>query len=81
VTTTNPNDLVVGWSTIDANATSAATAPNVEIHDFGNSAFFSWATSTYRIESTAGSKTVNGTWSGNSGATANATVAVAYRAG
>lgn len=80
VTTTNPNDLVVGWSTIDANATSTPTTPNVEIHDFGNSSFFSWATSTYRIESTAGLKTVNGTWSRSTGSTANATLAVAYKA-
>jgi hypothetical protein len=81
VTTTNPTDLVVGWSTIDANATSVPTAPNLEIHDFGNSTFFSWATSTYRIEATAGAKTVNGTWSRATGSTANATIAVAYRAG
>ena len=80
LTTTNANDLVVGWSTIDANATSTPTAPNVEVHDFGNSVFFSWATSVYRIESTAGLKTVNGTWSRSTGSTANATLAVAYKA-
>jgi hypothetical protein len=81
VTTTNSNDLVVGLSTIDANATSTATAPNTEVHDFGNASFRSWVTSTYRIDTTAGLKTVNGTWSNASGSTANATLAVAYRAG
>jgi len=80
-TTTNANDLVLGWSTIDANATSTPTAPNTEIHDFGDINFFSWATSTYRIESAAGVKTINGTWSRNTGSTANATLVVAYKAG
>jgi hypothetical protein len=79
-TTTNANDLVLGWSTIDANATSIPTAPNTEIHDFGDANFYSWATSTYRIESAAGLKTVNGTWSRNTGSTANATLVVAYKA-
>jgi hypothetical protein len=81
VTTTNPTDLVLGWSTIDANATSTPTAPNTEIHDFGDANFYGWATSVYRIESTAGVKTVNGTWSRNTGATANGTLAIAYKAG
>jgi hypothetical protein len=81
VTSTNANDLVVGLSTIDANATSIPTAPNTEVHDFGNTSFFSWATTTYRIDTTAGLKTVNGTWSRATGSTANATLAVAYRAG
>jgi len=81
VTTTNANDLVLGWSGINAQATSTATAPNVEIHDVRNSAYSESATSAYRIESTAGVKAVNGTWSQPSGATANITVVAAYRAG
>jgi hypothetical protein len=81
VTTTKANDLVLGWSGIDANATSTPTAPNAEIHDFGQASYHAWATSVYRIESTAGAKTVNGTWSKVSGAAANVTVVAAYRAG
>ena len=81
VTTTNANDLVLGWSGIDRNTTSTPAAPNTEIHDFGNAAFGEWATSVYRIESTAGQKTVSGTWLSASGATANITVAAAYRSG
>jgi len=81
VTTTNANDLVLGWSGINAQATSTATAPNVEIHDVRNSAYSESATSAYRIESTPGVKAVNGTWSQPSGATANITVVAAYRAG
>jgi hypothetical protein len=81
VTTTNANDLVVGFSTIDANATSTPTAPNTELHDFGDANYFGWATSAYRIESSVGAKTVNGTWSRATGSTANSTVVVAYKAG
>ncbi len=80
VTTTNANDLVLAWSSIDANALSTPIAPNVEIQDFGNGGYDNWATSDYRIETTAGAKTVNGTWSRTSGATANVTVVAAYRA-
>ncbi len=79
VTRTNATDLVLGVSTIDANATSTATAPNTEIHDFGNSAYFSWMTSTYAITSATGATTVAGTWSANSGAIGNLTLAVAYK--
>ena len=80
-TTTNANDLVLGFSTIDANATSTATAPNTEIHDFGNASYYGWATSVYRIETTTGAKTTSGTWSTSSGSTGNVTIAVAYKAG
>ncbi len=81
VTTTNADDLVLGWSGINAQATSTPTAPNLEIHDFGNSGYLVSATSVYRIESTTGAKTVSGAWSQTSGATANVTVVAAYRAG
>jgi len=81
VTTTNPNDLVLGWSGIDANATSTSTAPNVEIQDFGDANYYMWSTSVYRIESTAGAKTVNGIWSRNTSATSNLTLCAAYKAG
>ena len=37
------------------------------------------ATSVYRIESTVGAKTVNGTWLNRTGSTANNTTVVAYR--
>src|SRR4029079_858221 len=78
VTTTNANDLVIGFTTIDANATSTAAAPNTEIHDFGNASYYGWASSVYRIESTTGAKALNGTWSSSSGATGGVTIAVAY---
>jgi hypothetical protein len=81
VTTTNANDLVIGFSTIDANATSTAAAPNTEIHDFGNVSYYGWATSVYRIESTTGAKTTNGTWSSSSGSTGSVTIVIAYKAG
>jgi hypothetical protein len=81
VTTTNASDLVLGWSGIDANTTSTAAAPNTEIHDFGDVNYHGWATSAYRIESSSGSKTVNGSWLGATGATANVTVVAAYKAG
>ncbi len=81
LTTTNPNDLVLGWSTIDANATSTATAPSIEIHDFGDANYYGWATSVYRTETTGGVKTVNGTWSSNSLSSSNITVCAAYKAG
>jgi hypothetical protein len=81
VTTANADDLVIGFSTIDANATSTAAAPNTEIHDFGNVSYYGWATSVYRIETTSGAKTVNGTWSTSSGSTGGATIVVAYKSG
>jgi hypothetical protein len=81
VTTTNASDLVLGWSGIDANTTSTAAAPNTEIHDFGDVNYHGWATSAYRIESSSGSKTVNGSWLAATGATANVTVVAAYKAG
>jgi len=79
--TTNANDLVLGFTTIDANATSTPTAPNIEINDFGVTSYYGWATTVYRIESTTGTKTVNGTWSTSSGATGGVTIVVAYRGG
>jgi lysophospholipase L1-like esterase len=81
VTTTTASDVILGWSGIDTSATSTATAPNAEMHDFGDQWFNEYSTSVYRIDSTAGTKTVNGTWSGNTGSTANVTVAAAYKAG
>jgi len=81
VTTTNPSDLVLAWSGIDANTTSTPTAPNTELHDFGDANYYQWATSDYRIESTAGAKTVAGTWASTSLATSNLTLCAAYKAG
>jgi hypothetical protein len=81
LTTTNPNDLVLGWSTIDANATSTPTAPSTELHDFGDINYYGWATSVYRTETTTGAKTLNGTWSNNNLSTSNITVCAAYKAG
>jgi len=80
LTTVNPTDLVVGLSTIDANTTDTPTAPNAEIHDFGNSAYYGWATTVYQTATAAGAKTLAGTWAANSGATGNLTIAVAYKA-
>jgi hypothetical protein len=79
VTRTNAADLVLGFSTIDENTTSTATAPSTEIHDFGNSAYYAWVTTTYAITSSAGATTVAGTWAKSSGATGNLTIAVAYK--
>jgi hypothetical protein len=81
VTTTNPSDLVLGWSGIDANATSVPTAPSLELQDFGDANYYQWSTTDYRIESSAGAKTVNGTWSRNTAATSNLTLCAAYKAG
>jgi hypothetical protein len=81
VTTTNPSDLVLGWSGIDANATSTPTAPNLELQDFGDANYYQWATTAYRIESSAGAKTVAGTWSRNTAATSNLTLCAAYKSG
>ena len=81
VTTTNPNDLVLGWSGIDANATSTATAPTTELQDFCDANYYMWSTSVYRIESDAGAKTVNGSWSRNTASTSNLTLCAAYKAG
>jgi hypothetical protein len=81
VTTTNANDLVLGFSTIDANATSTPSASNTEVHDFGDVNYYGWATSVYRIETTTGAKIVSGTWSSSTGSTGSVTIAVAYKAG
>ncbi len=84
VTTTNANDLVLGWSGIDtasASTASTPTAPSTEIHDFGDTNLGEHATSVYRIESATGAKTVAGTWASLSGSTASITVAAAYRGG
>jgi N,N-dimethylformamidase beta subunit-like protein/HYDIN/CFA65/VesB family protein/centrosomal CEP192-like protein len=79
VTTINPHDLVLGWSGLDHVTTSTPTAPNVEIHDFSNGVYGESATSAYRIEASAGAKTVNGTWLNRTGSTANNTTVVAYK--
>jgi hypothetical protein len=81
LTTTNPRDVVLGWSGINANTTSTPTAPSLEIHDFGDAGYVQWANSDYRIESTAGAKTVAGTWASTSLATSNLTICAAYKAG
>ena len=81
VTTTNATDLVVGWSGIDSITTSTPAAPNIEIHDLSNSVYGESATSAYRIETTTGTKTINGTWLSTAGSTANNTTVVAYKAG
>jgi hypothetical protein len=81
VTTTNPNDLILGWSGIDANATSTPTAPNTELHDFGDIDYYQWSTSVYSIESTAGAKIVNGTWIRTTVPTSNLTLCAGYKAG
>jgi hypothetical protein len=81
VTTTNPSDLVLAWSGIDANTTSTPTAPSTELHDFGDANYYQWATSDYRIESTAGPKTVAGTFASTSLATSTLAVCAAYKAG
>jgi hypothetical protein len=81
LTTTNASDLVLGWSTIDANATSTAAVPGTEIHDFGDANYYGWATSVYRIETSAGAKTVSGTWSTNNLSSSNLSVCAAYKAG
>jgi lysophospholipase L1-like esterase len=81
LTTTNANDLLLGWSSIDTSATSIPTSPAAEIHDFGDQWFNEWSTSVYRIETSAGAKTVSGLWSRATGSSANVTVAAAYKAG
>jgi hypothetical protein len=81
VTTTNATDLVLAFSTIDANTTSTATAPATEIHDFGDVNFYGWATTAYSTAAAAGAQTIAGTWAANTGAIGNLTIAVAYKAG
>jgi hypothetical protein len=81
VTTTNPNDLLLGLSEIDAVTSSTAIAPNLQLHNFNQASFKSSVTSEYQIDNSIGSPVVNGTWASASGATANATVVVAYKAG
>jgi N,N-dimethylformamidase beta subunit-like, C-terminal/HYDIN/CFA65/VesB-like, Ig-like domain/Cep192 domain 4 len=81
LTTTGPRDVVLGWSGINANTTSTPTVPSIEIHDFGNTSYVEWASSDYRIETTAGAKTVAGTWASTSLATSNLTICAAYKAG
>jgi hypothetical protein len=79
VTTTNANDLVLGWSGIDANTTNTTAAPNIKVYDFGDSNLWEWSTAAYRIDATTGTKTVNGTWLKPAGSTANVTVIAAYK--
>jgi hypothetical protein len=81
VTTTNANDLVLGWSGIDKNTTNTAASPNIKLFDFGNGPFGESATAEYQIVTATGGKTVNGSWGSASGATANSTVVVAYKSG
>jgi hypothetical protein len=81
VGTTNASDLVLGWSGIDTSATSVPAAPSTEMHDLGDQWFNESSTSVFRIESTAGTKSVGGTWSRSAGSTTNVTVAAAYKAG
>jgi hypothetical protein len=81
VVTTNPTDLVLAWSGLDTITTSTTTAPNSEIHDLSDSVYGESGTSAYRIDSTAGTKTVNGTWASSSGSTANIVVCAAYKGG
>jgi len=82
VTATNANDLVLGWTGVDANGTSTPAAPNVELYDFGDANLYEWGSAVYRIDTTSGSKTVNGTWTrASGGSSANVTVVAAYRAG
>lgn len=81
VQTTNANDLVVGWSGVDTITTNTAAPPSTKIFDFGNTDLGERATAQYRIDTTAGTKTINGTWANASGATANSTVLAAYKAG
>jgi hypothetical protein len=80
ITTVNPNDLVVGASIIDGLVNNAPTAPNALIQTFQNPNFYSSLTSEYQIVTSAGAKTINGTWSGNTvGSIENATIAIAYK--
>ena len=82
ITTVNANDLVLGASIFDGQVTNTPTAPNLLIQSFNNVPFYSALTSEYQIATTAGTKTVSGTWSGNTtGSITNATVVVAYKAG
>ncbi len=81
LTTSNPNDLVLGWSTIDAVTTSNPIAPNSTIDSFNQLNFYSSVTNEYQIDIATGQKTVSGTWASSSGSTADATIAVAYKAG
>jgi hypothetical protein len=74
-------DLVLACSGINANTTSTAAAPSTEIDDFGDANYFEWASSVYRIDTTAGSKTVGGTSVRTTNATSNLTICAAYKAG
>jgi hypothetical protein len=80
ITTTNASDLVVGASIMDALVNNTPTAPNILIHSFQNPNFYSSLTTEYQIDTTAGAKTVNGTWAGTTtGSIENATIAIAYK--
>ena len=80
LTTTNPSDLVVGASIMDGLVNNTPTAPNILIHSFQNPNFYSSLTTEYQIDTTAGAKTVNGTWAGTTaGSIENATIAIAYK--
>jgi hypothetical protein len=60
--TTNADDLVIGGSMIDGATSSTATGSATELNDW-QFATNSWTgTTAYRIESSAGSKSLTGTW-------------------
>jgi hypothetical protein len=79
ITTTSADDLVVAWSNIDAVTTSTPAPSLAEAHDLANVDYYGSATSVYRVESSAGSKTVGATWARNVGAAAGVTVVVAFK--
>lgn len=72
-------DLVVAWATIDAIAADTPTQPYEQVVRLANSSFWGSAAAVWGVASTDGSQSVSGTWGNKSGATGDATVAVAYR--
>jgi hypothetical protein len=72
-------DLVVAWATIDAIAADMPTQPYEQVVRLANSSFWGSAAAVWGVASTDGSQSVSGTWGNKSGATGDATVAVAYR--
>ena len=80
ITTVNPNDLVLGASIMDALVNNTPGAHNILIQSFQNPNFYSSLTSEYQVVTSAGTKTVNGTWAGTTaGSIENATIIVAYK--
>jgi hypothetical protein len=81
VTTVAADTFVLGASAFDCTASPTNSPTNgTEVHDFFNNSFAGSMASQYRIESTAGAKQVNGTWSNTTGATGNIVVTAAYAA-